>query len=131
MHGQHENQALLRPEFHMELLDGSSAAVREAAALYRACFDTWHRTKERLAAVDRDARQRVQRSDMLRWQADEIDAAKLKESEEEELPRQISLLTHAEKISASVGAAWTTIDGGDVHGKGSIGLLAGMPAPTG
>ena len=123
MHGQHENQALLRPESHMELLDGSSAAVREAAALYRACFDTWHQTKERLAAVDRDARQRVQRSDMLRWQADEIEAAKLKESEEEELPRQISLLTHAEKISASVGAAWTAIDGGDVHGKGVLDSL--------
>ena len=123
MHGQHENQALLRPEFHIELLDGSAAAVREAAALYRTCYENWRQTKERLATVDRDARQRVQRSDMLRWQADEIDAAKLKETEEEELSRQISLLTHAEKISASVGAAWTALDGGDTHGKGVLDSL--------
>ena len=123
MHGQHENQALLRPEFHLTLLDGSSLAVREAAATYRRAYEAWRETEKKLAAVDQDARQRAQRADMLRWQADEIAAAKLKEAEEEELPRQISLLTHAEKISAAAGAAWTTLDGGDGRVKGVVDSL--------
>ena len=122
MHGQHENQALLRPDFHVALLDGSSAEVRKVAADYRQAYEEWRQTEKKLASVDRDARQRAQRSDMLRWQSEEIAAAKLKEAEEEELLRQISLLTHAEKLSAAVGAAWTTLDG-DGRVKGVVDSL--------
>lgn len=123
MHGQHENQALLRPEFHIELLDGSTNDVRSAAAKYRQSYEEWRVLGKKLDTVNQDARQRVQRADMLRWQIDEIATAKLKESEEEELPRQISLLTHAEKLSAAVGAAWTTLDGGDGRIKGVVDSL--------
>ena len=123
MHGQHENQALLRPEFHIGLLDASSAAAGAAAAAYRQAYEEWRRIEKRLAEVDQDARQRAQRADMLRWQADEIAAAKLKAAEEEELPRQILLLTHAEKLSAAAGAAWTALDGGEGRSKGIVDSL--------
>lgn len=123
MHGQHENQALLRPEFHIELLDASAAEVHAAADEYRQAYEAWRQTAKKLAAVDQDARQRAQRADMLRWQADEIAAAKLKADEDAELSRQISLLTHAEKLSVAVGAAWTTLDGGDGRVKGVLDSL--------
>ena len=60
---------------------------------------------------------------MLQWQVGEIEAARLKLPEETELPQQISLLAHAEKISATVGAAWAGLSDGDGRSKGAIAIL--------
>ncbi len=123
MHGQHENQALLRPESYLDLLDGADSAITPVLADYQADFAAWRQTKEKIAALDRDERQRVQRLDMLQWQIGEIEAAKLKEAEETELPAQVSLLAHAEKISAAVGAVWSSLSDGDEREKGAITIL--------
>jgi len=123
MHGQHENQALLRPESYTELLDGSDSKIFTLLGLYRGCYEAWRRTAEKIATVDKDERQRLQRLEMLKWQTEEIEAAKLKESEEDELQRQISLFTNAEKISASVGNAWSLLSDEGSEGKGAVDLL--------
>lgn len=123
MHGQHENQALLRPESYVALLDGSDQALETLLGHYQHLYDLWRQTREKIAAVDKDDRQRAQRTDLLRWQLQEIEGAKLRAPEEEELGRQISLLTHAEKIGAAVGTAWSALSAGDRQGKGVIDLL--------
>lgn len=123
MHGQHENQALLRSESYMDLLDGVDSQLAALLAAYRNSYELWRQTKEKIASVDKDDRQRVQRIDMLKWQAEEIDAAKLGKTEEEELPRQIALLTNAEKISTSVGNAWSILSDGGRQGKNVTDLL--------
>ena len=123
MHGQHENQALLRPESYTELLDGSDSKISTLLALYRGCYEAWRRTAEKIATVDKDERQRLQRLEMLKWQTEEIEAAKLRESEEDELQRQISLFTNAEKISASVGNAWSLLSDEGSEDKGAVDLL--------
>ena len=103
MHGQHENQALLRTESYMALLDGFESQLEGLLAAYRKRYERWRQTHEEIAAVDKDERQRAQRIDMLRWQLTEIEAARLQEQEETELNRKIILLTNAEKISAAAG----------------------------
>ena len=123
MHGQHENQALLRPDSYIDLLDGVDSQLAALLAAYRNSYELWRQTKEKIASVDKDDRQRVQRIDMLKWQAEEIDAAKLGKTEEEELPRQIALLTNAEKISTSVGNAWSILSDGGRQGKNVTDLL--------
>ncbi len=123
MHGQHENQALLRPESYLGLLDGADVEVAPLLAAYQASYDAWRQTKEKIAEIDRDERQRAQRLDMLQWQIGEIETARLKEAEETELPTQVSLLAHAEKISAAVGAAWAGLSDGDEREKGAITIL--------
>jgi DNA repair protein RecN (Recombination protein N) len=123
MHGQHENQSLLRPESYIDLLDGSDAKTTTLLARYRESFTAWKQTAEKIAAEDKDERQRAQRFDMLKWQAEEIEAARLRETDEEELPRQVALLTNAEKISATIGNAWTLLSDGGRQGKSVLGLL--------
>ncbi|HWR28211.1 MAG TPA: DNA repair protein RecN [Negativicutes bacterium] len=123
MHGQHENQALLHPESYIDLLDGSDTQLATLFIRYHDSYEAWRRTTEKIAAVDKDDRQRAQRVDMLKWQAKEIEAAKLKDFEEEELQRQISLLTNAEKISASVGKAWSVLSDESSQEKGVIDIL--------
>lgn len=123
MHGQHENQALLRPESYMALLDGFEPQLEGLLAAYRKRYERWRQTHEKIASVDKDERQRAQRIDMLRWQLDEIEAARLQEQEEAELNRQITLLTNAEKISAAAGHAWTALADGGRQGKSVTDIL--------
>ena len=123
MHGQHENQALLRPESYLGLLDGSDSAIAPLLADYQLAFADWRKTRDKIAELNRDERERAQRIDMLQWQVGEIEAARLKLPEETELPQQISLLAHAEKISATVGAAWAGLSDGDGRSKGAIAIL--------
>ena len=123
MHGQHENQALLRPESYLGLLDGSDPALESPLGRYQQLYRLWRQTRDKIAAVDKDDRQRAQRTDLLKWQLQEIEAAKLRETEEEELERQIALLTHAEKISTAVGSAWSVLSESGRQGKSVIDLL--------
>ena len=123
MHGQHENQALLRPESYLGLLDGSDSAIAPLLADYQLAFADWRKTRDKIAELNRDDRERAQRIDMLQWQVGEIEAARLKLPEETELPQQISLLAHAEKISATVGAAWAGLSDGDERSKGAVSIL--------
>lgn len=123
MHGQHENQALLRPESYLGLLDGSDSAIAPLLADYQLAFADWRKTRDKITELNRDDRERAQRIDMLQWQVGEIEAARLKLPEETELPQQISLLAHAEKISATVGAAWAGLSDGDGRSKGAIAIL--------
>ena len=123
MHGQHENQALLRPESYLGLLDGSDSAIAPLLADYQLAFADWRKTRDKIAELNRDDRERAQRIDMLQWQVGEIEAARLKLPEETELPQQISMLAHAEKISATVGAAWAGLSDGDGRSKGAIAIL--------
>lgn len=122
MHGQHENQALLRPESYLALLDDFDGTIAPLLGCYQKSYEKWREIHSTIAKVDRDDRQRAQRLDLLQWQTNEIEAARLKEVEETELSQQISLLAHAEKISACVGSAWAALSD-SVEGKSVIDML--------
>ncbi|MBP2640864.1 MAG: repair protein RecN [Firmicutes bacterium] len=102
MHGQHENQALLHPEFYLTLVDSHSPAIKPILASYQGLYQEWQEVKKQLAATEDNARERAQRLDMLTWQTQEIAMANLRIGEEEMLKQEISFLTNAEKITHSI-----------------------------
>jgi DNA repair protein RecN (Recombination protein N) len=98
LHGQHEHQSLLQPRQQRALLDAWSDALPLAAEVQR----QHARVREARAALDDlDARVREseQRADFLRFQLEEIDRAKLKPGEEEELERESRRLEHAGELA--------------------------------
>src|SRR5438445_3659458 len=101
IHGQHEHQRLLQPLAQLELLDrfaDAEDAVARMAALhaeYRAAAEEL----ERLRGADRD---RAQREDLLRFQVSELDAARLRVGEEEELRAERRRWQHAERFSSGL-----------------------------
>ena len=118
IHGQHENQALLSVERHVEYLDrlGGLEAVRDA---YHTCYKeycTLHRQLRRLS-VNEDAK--AQRMDMLRFQIDELEAANLTVGEEERLTERRDLLRNAEKINRLLSLVGQTLDG-DEQQNGAV-----------
>lgn len=124
MHGQHENQSLLRPETQMLLLDSFSAKLKDTLEKYRTVYAKWLAVSRELADSEGKSREWAQRLDMLRWQTDEIAAAGLKVNEESELAAEIKVLANAEKITSSLQHAYTLLNqGGKGHGAVIDGLV--------
>ncbi len=110
IHGQREELELALPELQRRWLDrsGGSAAGRllsEVAAAYA----TYREAAERLERSRGDARLRRERIDLLRFQVEEIGAARVVAGEEEELHRSRDLLRHREAIARALGDAFTQL----------------------
>jgi DNA repair protein RecN (Recombination protein N) len=104
IHGQHEHQRLLEPARQLDLLDRFADAeelrdrVGDLFAKHRAA----RAELERARSAERD---RVQREDLLRLQVSELDAARLRVGEEDELRVERRRLQHAERLSAGLAEA--------------------------
>jgi DNA repair protein RecN (Recombination protein N) len=124
MHGQHENQALLRPEVHQVLTDMFSPKISLKLEEYRQAFKRWHKIKDELASLTKDSRERLQREEMLSWQIEEISAATLTIGEEEQLENQIIVLANAEKIANAVSRSYILLSQGNKGVSGVVSCLA-------
>src|SRR2546426_25910 len=104
VHGQHEHQRLLEPARQLELLDRFAGAegLREQVAQLFAKYRAAREGVERMRAAERD---RAQRQDLLRFQVSELDAARLRPGEEEELRAERMRLQHAERLGKGLAEA--------------------------
>ena len=126
VHGQNENLALLKEASQYELLDHESAAVADALAAYRTQYRLWNDQRKALDERKQDARDYAQRLDMLRWQDQEIESAKLQVGEDDRLDEEIRKLSHAEKISDSVQTAYGLLANDSRSGLGVLSAIAGV-----
>src|SRR5215510_10016086 len=101
IHGQHEHQRLLEPARQLDLLDrfGDAEELRERVGDIVSRHRAARVEVERLRAAERD---RAQREDLLRFQLSELDGARLRAGEEEELRTEQRRLQHAERFSAGI-----------------------------
>jgi DNA repair protein RecN (Recombination protein N) len=109
VHGQHEHARLLEPARQLELLDRFADAeeLRERVANLVANFRAARAEVERMRAAERD---RAQREDLLRFQLSELDAARLRPGEEEELRQERRRLQHADKLAAGLAEVAALLD---------------------
>jgi DNA repair protein RecN (Recombination protein N) len=109
IHGQHEHQRLLEPARQLDLLDrfGDAEELRERMGDIFARHRTAWAEAERMRAAVRD---RAQREDLLRFQLSELDGARLREGEEEELRAQHRRLQHAERLIAGLAEVGGLLD---------------------
>ena len=105
IHGQGDQQTLLDPDSHLELLDayaGAGALLDETAASYR----RWSTIRKQLADLRRDTADKLQLVDILRFQIDELDRAGLEAGEEERLQEEKRRLANVEKLSSLCAEAF-------------------------
>lgn len=121
IHGQHENQALLAVERHVEYLDrlGDLGAVHGAYEEQYRRYCATHRRLRKLCVNEDDKERRME---MLRFQTAEIDEAALQSGEEEALAAQRERLRHADKLRRLLGLAVQTMDG-DEDTLGAVSAL--------
>ncbi len=105
IHGQHEHQALLRPGRHLDLLDGFGGLGILRDKLHRR-FEEWQGLGRELAELEAAAHDRAARLELYQAAITEIDAARLRPGEEEELRDERKRLQHAERLAEGAAAAY-------------------------
>ncbi|MGA2488696.1 MAG: DNA repair protein RecN [Anaerolineales bacterium] len=111
IHGQSEHLSLLNVRAHLGLLD-RYANIDSILATYRKTYQdllSLRRELHDLRAAQQDAERRTE---MLSFQADEIEAARLRRGESEELKQERDRLANAESLTTLAQAALTTLDEG-------------------
>jgi DNA repair protein RecN (Recombination protein N) len=121
MHGQHENQALLRPQSHLALIDEHADKVGPILADYKSAYQHWQQVRAELADHETRSRERERRIEMLLWQTEEIEQAELRLGEDEQWQQEIRLLANVEKIAHSVSRSYILLKQGE---RGSAVLSA-------
>lgn len=111
IHGQHENQALLKAETPRVLTDAfGGAALSAAKSVYTEIYTEYVALKKKLEKLLSDNDQQDLLLDRYSWEIKEITDAKLVVGEEESLEDEAKLLRNSEKIITSVSKAHGFLD---------------------
>ncbi|MHB0856593.1 MAG: DNA repair protein RecN [Anaerolineae bacterium] len=125
IHGQGDHLSLMQARHHIDFLDryaGLYGQRQEFAHLYEAL----RQVRGEMKALTQDAREVARRMDLLTYQVAEIEAAKLRIDEEEELKRERSLLANAEKLKLHAAEAYRLLAGGREHQSSATDLLGAV-----
>lgn len=104
IHGQSEHLSLLRTREHLGLLDRYAGLESQRWAVGERVHQL-RQVRQELDSLLRDERELARRADLLAYQVEEIAAARLQVSEEEELAQERTRLANAERITALITEA--------------------------
>lgn len=108
VHGQSEHLSLLRVKEHVNLLD-RYANLWELRRRVAAKVTELRTVRRQLDELQRNERERARRVDMLKFQLEEIRAAKLKPGEEAALQEEHTRLANAEALAAYADEAYAAL----------------------
>lgn len=114
IHGQHDNQLLLTPSKHIDILD-SYAHTEGALAEYTEKYGELAELRRRLKSNTRSEKEKAELADTLTYRISEIDNARLKPGEEETLAAKREKIRNIEKVvkySSLIRHALTSGEGG-------------------
>ncbi|HEY3054680.1 MAG TPA: DNA repair protein RecN [Thermoanaerobaculia bacterium] len=109
IHGQSESHQRIAGQTFRQLVDefgGHDEMLETVGAAYR----VWREAAEQLRELSDAQRDRSLRLDLLKYQVDEISAAKLDPGEEESLRGERSILAHAAEMIEATSGAFNVID---------------------
>ena len=101
IHSQHENLSLANSAFQQKVIDsiaGNAPLLEAAATAYNGLIEA-EKIYQRLKAESEKAKEE---EDYIRYQVEQLTAAKLKRGELAELESELKQLTHAEEIKAAL-----------------------------
>jgi len=109
IHGQSEHLSLLAVRAHIGLLD-RYANVESPLAVYREMYDRLQSIRRELVALRQVQADADHRTELLTYQAEEIEAAKLRPGEDAALHQERDRLANAESLASLAEGALTALD---------------------
>lgn len=104
IHSQHKTITLGDVDFQMEVVDGL-ARNGDILDRYRKKFDAYKKLGHELETLKAAEEKARKEQDFIKFQFDELQTARLKEHEQEEIEHELEILTHAEEIKTRLGNA--------------------------
>ncbi len=122
IHGQHEGVSLFNTRTHLDILDryGNLLALRAEVG---DVVDQLRGVRAQLADLRRSEARRQDRIEELQYQIDEIEAAKLRVGEEDELARERRLVQNAAKITSLANGAYALLADGEEGRRGGTSVI--------
>ncbi len=121
--GQHEQQSLLIPENHLEILD-AFGSLEELKARYRDQYDGLKKLHRERALLRGNEAEALKRADYLRFQLEEIDRLDPKPNEDDELLSERQRLAHADRLRRGASTAEALLYGEDGSAFDKLGKAA-------
>lgn len=121
IHGQHDNQSLLKTETHIDLLDAfGGSTIEKYKTEYMELFSQYKSIKSKLQSLAGDKGEMARRMDMLNFQIEEIENARLKKGEDDSLFAKRHILANSERIMNSIVKAYELLNEGTNTGKSAL-----------
>jgi DNA repair protein RecN (Recombination protein N) len=122
IHGQSEHLSLLNVKAHLGLLD-RYASVEPELVKYQKTYQELQSLRHELEDLRQGQRDAERRTEMLTFQAEEIEAARLRQDEEVELKQERDRLANAETLATLAQEALTLLDDGTPESPAVIDLV--------
>lgn len=133
IYGQHQHQSLLDEQNHIQILDSfCGSSIIEIKKQYKALYEQTKEIENQIDRINLDEKDRQRKLGLLSYQINEINEAKLKPNEDEELYKKREVLANAEKIYSSLSNAYNILYSSEEQNSSydgigsSIGYLEGI-----
>lgn len=124
IHGQHEHQSLMRVAEHRRFLD-SFAGISDEVSAFTNLYSQLVEKRRQLEELCTSDSERERRMELLSFAISEIEDAKLKPGEDEELTAEENRLSKFEQIFSDIDGV-SSILSGDGSGHSAVSVLAAL-----
>lgn len=121
IHGQHDQEELMRPNLHIAMLDEfGQDDFWTSKKRYQEIFDNYRKLRKRVLDKQKNEREHKARIEMLEFQIAEIEAAALKNDEDNQLNKQRDKLLNHKNIADTLTNAYVMLDNEDFSSLSNI-----------
>ena len=111
IHGQHDQEELMRPQLHIQMLDGfGDTDFLELKQAYQTNFDAYRKMRKQLLEIKKNQEEHKARIEMLEFQMTEIESASLQPGEDLKLNQERDKLLNHKNIADTLTNAYTMLD---------------------
>lgn len=121
IHGQHDQEELMRPQLHQHILDSFGDEVfDQLKQSYQQIFDRYKALRRQALEKQKNEKEHQARLDLLAFQIGEIDAADLVRGEDDLLNQERQRLLNHKKIADTLTSAYLSLDNEDFSSLSQI-----------
>ncbi|WP_454387904.1 DNA repair protein RecN [Streptococcus sp. Marseille-Q8145] len=111
IHGQHDQEELMRPQLHIAMLDEfGTADFLHLKGRYQETFDHYRSLRKQVLTLQKNQQEHKARIEMLEFQMAEIESAALKSGEDTALHQERDRLLNHKLIADTLTNAYTMLD---------------------
>ena len=123
IHGQHDQEELMRPQLHIHMLDEFGDAVFwDLKETYQTSFDAYRKMRKQVLEVKKNQQEHKARIEMLEFQMAEIEAANLQAGEDLALNQEREKLLNHKNIADTLTNAYSMLDNEDFSSLANVRL---------
>ncbi|WP_195934679.1 DNA repair protein RecN [Streptococcus sobrinus] len=121
IHGQHDQEELMKAPQHIKLLDEFGDEEFQAIkSTYQTTFDAYRSLRKRVIDKQKNEQEHKARIEMLEFQLAEIEAADLKPGEDDQLNQERDKLLNHRNIADTLTNAYTMLDNEDFSSLANV-----------